>query len=125
MKRMKPCLIAAAVAFLLFAGSVQAAHAQYGAVTIENPTGGTIYYQFKWGQNADWVTKSVGPGLSWTHYIELDANGLAPRPFIRFENGAGWYREYSLQFFAVNNNFQPGKPYSFAWSGGSLNLYSR
>jgi hypothetical protein len=56
----------------------------------------------------------------------LDAAGCAPTPAVRFDNGVGNVKHYSLGFFAANRvNYYSGKKYKFAWSGPYVNLYAR
>jgi hypothetical protein len=109
------------------AGTAQAQDVEYGAITIKNPTPNTLNYQFKWGADSQWTSFSVPPGYNRTHYIPLDANRTAPKPYVRFDNAAGTTIEYFLEFYATfNPGTFTGKPYVFRYSsdGVYLNLYS-
>jgi hypothetical protein len=113
---------------LLLASSspAQAQNVEYGVLTIKNPTPNTLNYQFKWGWENQWVSYSVPPNTSRTHYIALDANRTAPKPYVRFDNAAGTTIEYFLEFYAsFSPNTDLGKSYSFRYSasGQFLNLY--
>jgi hypothetical protein len=126
MRTVKTLLAACGLYFgLLGAAAAEARAEDYGVVTIINPTGSTIYYQFQWGDEG-WVRYSLPPGYHRCHSHDLDASNRAPRPSLRFDNGVGNVKNYRLDFYAANRvNYYSGKKYAFAWSGPYLDLYSR
>ena len=76
--------------------------------------------------NGAWVEYRLPPHTYRCHNYYLDANNQAPPPSIRFDNGVGNVRTYSLGFYAANQvNFYSGKRYNFQWSWPYLDLYSR
>jgi hypothetical protein len=86
-----------------FLGSnVKADDTYFATTSVYNPTGGTIYYQFRWGNEADWKNFSVPPGSSKVHYHEYayPNQNSSPTPQIRFDYIAGDddvnYKTYNL-----------------------------
>jgi hypothetical protein len=126
MKRVKALLIAFGLGLGLLSAAGAKAHAEdYGVVTMINPTRGTIYYQFQWG-NGGWVRYRLAPNSYRNHYHDLDAWNRAPTPYVRFDNGVGNVKNYRLDFFAANRvNYYSGKKYDFAWRGPYVDLYSK
>ena len=78
-----------------------------GAYSIENATGITISYQYRWGDRHEWKKMTLKSGVTETHSYPLgeDRNGKAPTPYIRFDRIGGdngvTIQEYKLQFHAV------------------------
>jgi hypothetical protein len=126
MRKSVAALVAATVLSLTAAPAAQAQDCQYAVVTLQNSTNQTLYYQFKWGAEGGWKSYSVPAGYSRYHYLPLDAQGRAPRPYVRFDDGAGGVVEYSLEFYAAwHPSAASGKPYVFRWCGGYLDLFAR
>ena len=111
-----------------------------GAFSIEIPTGVTIPYQVKWGENGQWKSISLRSGHTETHSYPLgeERNATAPRPFVRFDRIGGDSRytekEYHMQFYRVGyagfgpntNNTEPKKYYfKYAADGKSLDILAR
>jgi hypothetical protein len=77
-----------------------------GAFSIENVTGVTIPYQYKWGDGA-WKQMSLQSGHTETHSYPLggNRNGRVPPPYVRFDRigGDGRFepKEYHMQVYAV------------------------
>ena len=111
-----------------------------GAYSIENTTGVTIYYSYRWGDRHPWKQMTLASGHVETHSYPLGENKSAkvPTPFVRFDYVAGDHRytprEYRMSFYAVGyagygpgvNTTQP-KRYFFKFSpdGRTLDLLAR
>jgi hypothetical protein len=111
-----------------------------GAFSIENSTGVTIPYDYKWGSEGPWKRVSLRSGHTETHSYPLGANrsGRAPTPYVRFDRigGDGRFtpKEYRMGFYAVGyagfganaNNTQPKKYYfQYAPDGKTLDINAR
>jgi hypothetical protein len=111
-----------------------------GAFSIENSTGVTIPYEYKWGDNHPWKRMSLRSGQIETHSYPLgdNRNGRAPRPYVRFDRigGDGRYtpKEYHMEFHAIGysgygpkaNNTQPKRYYfKYGADGKSLDILAR
>jgi hypothetical protein len=78
-----------------------------GAFSIENATGVTIPYQYRWGDKHPWKSISLSSGRTETHSYPLgeNRNGRAPTPYIRFDWIAGdshsTLKEYRMEFHAI------------------------
>ena len=106
-----------------------------GAFSVENNTGRTIHYEYRWGENHPWKKMSLASGIVETHSYPLgdDVHGRAPVPFVRFDriggdNGVTW-REYRMQFHAVGyagfgpaQNRARAKPYVFRYSANGRDI---
>jgi hypothetical protein len=125
MKGKKTLLVCGlALGFLCLTGAKAQAE-DYAALTINNPTSSTVYYQLRWG-DGEWVSYSLAPHYYRCHSHYLDENNRAPAPYIQFDNGVGNVKNYHLRFYGANRvNYYSGKLYNFAWSGPYLDLYSR
>lgn len=93
----------------------------YAMITIDNPTNNPVYYQVRWG-NGDWVSYRLSPHSYRNHYYELNDNGLAPSPYIRFDyllsDGMVSYRSYHLGFYdSYTTGYWQGKVYKFRVMG--------
>src|SRR5262245_41292433 len=111
-----------------------------GAYSIENTTGVTIYYSYRWGDQHPWKQMTLPSGRVETHSYPLGENPSArvPTPFVRFDYIAGDHRytprEYRMSFYSVGyagygaraNTAQP-KRYFFKFSpdGRTLALLAR
>ena len=77
-----------------------------GAFSIENPTGVTIPYEYRWG-NGPWRHMSLQSGHTETHSYPLGGNRNAsvPTPYVRFDRigGDGQFtpKEYHMGFYAM------------------------
>jgi hypothetical protein len=78
-----------------------------GAYSIENTTGVTINYQFRWGNKHAWKNMALASGMIETHSYPLgeDRTAKVPTPYVRFDNTGGdnkvTYTEYKMQFYAI------------------------
>ncbi len=119
----------ATAAFSGTANSVQASE-HLGAFKLENPSNVPIHYQYRWGSSSEWQSDCVWPGKARCHYIELDENGRAPRPEVRFDCIAGdgevTFRTYAVDFYCTSYACG-GKAYVFTYSdyGRYLDLFAR
>jgi hypothetical protein len=123
--RLVKCLfvVLALAGGLLVAGSAEAqADERYAAFVIRNPTNVAINYQIKWG-DGDWKSIRVNAGYCYEHYHPLDADDMAPRPYIRFNGVGNGDKEYCLGFYATRYPSN-GKRYVFRYAGRRLDLYS-
>lgn len=105
-------------------GESTAQAGDWAMITIRNPTDNVLNYQFRWG-NGDWDNVAIGPGKYVNHYIELDAYGLAPIPFVRFDciGGDDDFTEavYELDFYESDYTGEfAGKRYTFQYTGRML-----
>jgi|SRR5262245_54724796 len=111
-----------------------------GAFSIENKTGITINYQYRWGNRHPWKSMSLRSGWIETHSYPLgeNRNAQVPSPYVRFDRigGDGRYtnKEYLMEFYATGyagygptvNRTEPKRYYfEFANDGRHLNLYAR
>jgi hypothetical protein len=78
-----------------------------GAYSIENTTGVTIHYQYRWGDKHDWKRMALQTGKVETHSYPLgaDSHAKVPTPYVRFDrvggdNAVEW-KEYKMEFFAT------------------------
>ena len=110
-----------------------------GAYSIENSTGVTISYEYKWG-NGPWKHMSLQSGHTETHSYPLgeNRNCRVPPPYVRFDRIGGdaqfTPQEYHMQFYAIGyagygaatNNTKP-KQYYFKYADDhrTLNLFAR
>jgi hypothetical protein len=128
-------LVLAGVMALGLAGSAtnaaQALDNHYAVVNIRNPTNVTLYYQFRWGENSDWQSFSVGPRSVMTHSYPYDFpnQNRSPTPQIRFHYNPNEaiprFQVYNLQAYAAPRaHVAFGKPYTFRYTPlGFLDLY--
>jgi len=108
-----------------------------GAFTIENATGTTINYQYRWGDKHPWKKMTLHSGFTEKHSYPLgdDPRAKAPTPFIRFDRIGGdnavTPQEYRMQFHAVGyagygparNTTQPKRyVFRYARNGRDLDL---
>lgn len=111
-----------------------------GAFSIENETGVTIPYEYKWGENHPWKRMTLRSGQIETHSYPLGENraGRVPTPLVRFDRigGDGRYtpKEYRMEFYAIGyagfgpraNNTQPKRYYfKYGTDGKSLDILAR
>jgi hypothetical protein len=104
----------------------------YAAVTIANPTGATLHYQFRWGETGAWQSFSLPPGSRRLHTWEYDyANqNRSPVPYLRYDwiGGNAQFDEkvHRLEAYAVPaRQFEGSKQYYFRYAGVRyLYLYS-
>ena len=105
-----------------------------GAFSIDNQTGVTIRYNYRWGNKHPWKSMSLRSGSHVTHRYPLggDSNAKAPSPYVRFDNARGTTKEYLMHFYAIGYaGYGPGrantepKKYFFKYAGdGRLDLFS-
>ncbi|QDT71725.1 hypothetical protein [Lacipirellula limnantheis] len=101
--------------------------ADYGAYVVCNPTSTALHYQVKWG-DGEWKSYCVYPGYVKSHYHELDCEGAAPKPRVRFDYVGGdeqvTYQTYAVDMTATDCPSN-GKRYTFKFSrcGTYLELY--
>lgn len=117
-----PLLAAVLILGLLAAtpGTASAQDNRYATVGIENNTGGTIKYYFRWGQDAEWQLYEIDKRTQRVHYYEypvLNQNS-SPTPQIRFDIGVAVdpriYKTYDLQAYASpDTNFRRSNQYFF------------
>jgi hypothetical protein len=89
-------------------GTSQADLANYaGAFSIENTTGVTIPYSYRWGDKHPWKSMSLASGHVETHSYPLgqDPNAKVPTPYVRFDRIGGdqnyTAKEYRMEFYAI------------------------
>jgi hypothetical protein len=109
-----------------------------GEYSIENTTGGTINYQYRWGSNHQWKRMALASGSVETHSYPLGDSPYTkvPTPYVRFDNFCGnnnvTWTQYRMEFYALRhggygapkNKTRP-KPYFFVWNGQNLDLKSK
>ncbi len=112
------------------ASEAQAGSGRHGAVCIHNPTDNVLTFQMRLGNSGPWDDFEVTPMLWQTVYFDLDHNGLAHSPQIRFDYVAGdgcfSERVYELDFYEVTSlNWHEGLDYEFEYNtaGDRLELY--
>jgi hypothetical protein len=113
-----------------------------GEYSVENHTGITLAYQFRWGPSAAWRTVVLNDGERKTHTYHLgdDPTVAVPTPYVRFDsrvcggsscNGPTVWGQRKMHFSAVMKNpgftsagtpIKRGKPtrYVFSVSGGDF-----
>jgi hypothetical protein len=108
-----------------------------GAYTIENATGITIYYDYRWGNKSEWKTMALRSRATEKHSYPLgaDRNAKAPTPYVRFDriifdNGVT-FQEYKMEFHAVGGggygateNKTGPKRYVFSFAANGRDLDS-
>ena len=106
-----------------------------GAYTIENATGITIHYQYRWGNSSEWKRMTLGSGATEKHFYPLgaDPNKKVPTPYVRYDRVGGdsgvTLQEYKMEFHAVGyagygprqNRTQP-KRYVFRFAANRRDL---
>jgi hypothetical protein len=116
---MKAILSMCAVAVALLAAAPSARACPYGSFVIVNPSNVTLPFQVKFGDGGTWEDYSVPPNTRYAIYFNLDENGRAPTPYIRFDCSPGanklTIRSYRLDFYAVSDPHK-GKGYVFHYS---------
>ena len=87
-----------------------------GAYSIENSTGVSIPYQFRWGSSQPWRSIRLASGRVETHSYPLgaDKNKRVPTPYVRFDRIGGdnmfTAQEYKMKFYAVGYaGYGPGR----------------
>ena len=110
-----------------------------GAFSIENETGVTVPYDYKWG-DGPWKRMSLRSGHTERHSYPLgeDRRARVPTPYVRFDRigGDGRYtpKEYRMEFYAIGyggfgaktNNTEPKKYYfKYAADGKNLDILAR
>jgi hypothetical protein len=154
----KSIVSSALIAMAISISAMSAAHAQaepqgstcsdcasfVGAYSIENKTGLTITYQYRWGDNAPWKTVVAEDHTRHTIKYPLGTNSATavPRPSVRFDSrrcqghtcvGATIWKQYVMNFHALELNpgyvtsgtrYKKGKPerYKFTVSGGDFGI---
>lgn len=108
-----------------------------GAYTIENATGITIYYDYRWGNKSQWKRMALRSGATERHFYHLgaDRNAKAPTPYVRFDRIGGdngvTFQEYRMEFHAIGyagygpreNKTEPRRyVFRFAANGRDLDL---
>lgn len=111
-----------------------------GAYSIENATGITIRYQYRWGNKQEWKEMTLRSGAVEIHYYPLgeDPKKMVPTPYIRFDRIGGdnqvTIQEYRMQFYAVGyagygprqNKTEPKRYiFRFAANGRDLELKAK
>ena len=111
-----------------------------GAFSIENKTGVTIRYQYKWGDQHPWKSMSLNSGQIETHSYPLgeNRNGRAPTPYVRFDwiagDGRSTPKEYRMAFHAIGYAGYGPRPntttpkryfFKYAGDGKTLDLLAR
>lgn len=111
-----------------------------GAFSIENSTGVTIEYQYRWGNRHPWQTMVLRSGRIGQHSYPLgeDPHKKVPTPYVRFDRIAGdgilTIQEYKMSFHAVGyagygarqNSAQPKRfVFRFAANGRDLDLKTK
>ena len=77
-----------------------------GEYSLENATGTTIHYQWRWGSKA-WTNATLAKGEVDTYSLPLggDPHKRLPIPYVRFDRTGGdnqvTWREYKVEFHAV------------------------
>jgi hypothetical protein len=106
-----------------------------GAFSIENTTGITIHYEYRWGDKHAWKKMTLGSGHIETHSYPLgeDRNKKVPTPYVRFDriggDGKVTFQEYQVEFHAVGyagfgpkqNKTEP-KRYVFRYAANGRDL---
>jgi hypothetical protein len=144
-------LVAAAVAIAVLPisahaekmGSTCSDCASYsGAYSIENTTGVTIRYQYRWGSSGAWKSMTLASGMVETHSYPIGGNkkNTAPTPYVRFDRLGGdkvvTWKDYRMEFYAVGyagytpaskaNKTQPKKyVFRYAANGRDLDLKAK
>jgi hypothetical protein len=110
-----------------------------GAFSIENPTGVTISYEYRWG-NGPWKHMSLQSGHTEKHSYPLgdNRNARVPTPYVRFDRIGGdaqfTPQEYQMHFYSIGyggygsgtNNTEPKKYYfKYADDHRTLDLFAR
>jgi hypothetical protein len=122
-------------------GTSQADLANYrGAYSIENTTGITVHYEYRWGNKSEWKKMALRSGAIETHTYPLgeDRNKKVPIPYVRFDRIGGdnsvTFQEYKLQFRAVGyagygpreNKTEPKRyVFRYAENGRDLDLNAK
>ena len=111
-----------------------------GAYTIENTTGITIHYQYRWGNKHEWKKMALGSGAIERHWYPLGehSNTRVPTPYVRFDRIGGddsvTLQEYRMEFHAIGyagygprvNKTEPKRYFfRFAQNGRDLELRAR
>jgi hypothetical protein len=106
-----------------------------GAFSIENNSGATIHYEYRWGDNHSWQRMTLHSGRVETHWYALgsDPHKKVPTPYVRFDRIGGdkgvTLKEYRMQFHAVGyagygaprNETKP-KRYAFRYAPNGRDL---
>jgi hypothetical protein len=125
---MRAKVLAVAIAALIGLTATATARANgLAMITIDNPTPNTVHYQFKWGDNGDWVSYDLAPHTYRNHWHTLNDVDRAPAPFVRFDcilnDGEVTYQTYHLEFHATyNTGYNQGKVYVFKLNYPFLDL---
>jgi len=114
-------LVVGMAALLWAAATVPTASAQtthrWGAVVIRNPYEVAIPFQMRVGTEGPWKDYTVAVRTEYVFHFPLDQNGRSLLPHIRFQNGKGAIKTYSLPFYEVNiAATHLGKPYKFEYN---------
>lgn len=111
-----------------------------GAYSIENKTGVTIPYDYRWGNKSEWKRMTLKSGATETHWYPLgeDRNKKAPTPYVRFDRIGGdnavTFKEYRMEFRAIgyagygpreNKNEPMRYVFSYAANGRDLDLNAK
>ena len=81
--------IALLVAVSFGVSTSEASAGRHGSVVIENPTSNTLYFQFRLGDEGPWSDETIPPNTRYALYFDLDHNGRAYPPNVRFDCVAG------------------------------------
>ena len=106
-----------------------------GAFSIENNTGTTIHYQYRWGNKHEWKRMALASGAIEIHSYPLgeDPHGKVPTPYVRFDRIGGdnnvTFKEYRMGFYAIgyagfgpNKNRTQPKRYAFRYTANGRDL---
>lgn len=126
MTKLMKSAVLATLALGISGAAVESASAanRYAMVTLENPFKTiTITYQFKWGEEGQWQTRTLYPGQSRWHswkYAYPDQN-RSPKLYIKFDadrySGQYYWQTYWLVRYAVPDQASRGKVYRFKFNG--------
>lgn len=106
-----------------------------GAYSIENTTGVTIPYQYRWGDKSKWTKTEVRSRTidTLSYPLGQDPNKKVPTPYVRFDRIGGdnsvTFKEYEMEFHAVGyagygpteNKTEP-KRYVFRYAANGRDL---
>jgi hypothetical protein len=101
-------------------GKSSAGDPAFAHVVIDNPTSKMVYYQFKWGADAEWKDMRLEAGHHMDHTFKYNPMGV-PGPYISIANGGidgAVHTKYKLDIGWDGNPTR----YSFVERGNQLDV---
>ena len=124
--RVAVAAFAALPALAAFVPAAEAAN-RFALTCIENRTNVSLTYQFRWGNDGEWSTRTLQPNTGRSHYWKYDRpnENRSPTLYVRFDSDLS--RRMIQQRYRLESHASPqesdckryGKEYVFRYDGSA------